>query len=672
MDLHLVAQQRLRFFACDPIADLGGFLVATLLVFLAGSVLTADSVAQAPTPATPAVISDIKLTELPQNFERWQDALGYSWQLTRQGALLSGGVPYFQGAMKLTVDGEEFDATAGSRQDGGEADAAGARVTLTGAASGVQVRRDVWFDALRGGVRYLDEFENPDAQPLQVEVKFSLVYQNPWQDLHADDGRVLGAGKDAGLRGRDSALVVKFSQAEGRHDTLLLAADEGLEKKPDLSFSENLRELSLSYQLEIPAGGRVALVHWILQRGLHSERQAGEELKPFYLRRQLVDAEIGEAVAESVMNFSVRPASAAPDPLNLTRLAKLNELLAAFGMQRGGDDVLWISRSNQLAGEVNPAIVVKVSTRLGERSAKLSDVAAIRGGGGFGRSPRVYLRDGRVWAGETLAEGLSLASRDGVKMNALKVADIEFLLLRQGVADGLPPDAAAANANAALMFVELRSGDVFVVPATPEHRLEVLSPWGADSVGFDEIVAFTHANEGAPKYRLRRSDGSRLTVFVSAVAGGRMGLPENAELPVPVAADVVGLWRSGSESLADAATDGLDEYWVEVEDVADVDDLNLPMCLLQGNNLLHAELQTEALHLIAETSVTRLVPEEIVAIRRSEISDSDSDPLFEIEMRGGDRLTGQLRERMIALKTPSQIWQVPVQHFHAYLGERPE
>ena len=611
----------------------------------------------------------VKLAEVPQNFERWQDSKGYSWQLTRQGALLSGGVPYFQGAMKLIVDGKEFNASSGVRLDGGEAGDDGARIVLSGAAGAVQVSRDVWLDTVRGGVRYVDVFENSDAQPMLVEVKFSTAYQNPWQDLHAGDGRVLGGGSTAGLRGRDSAVLVKFSQAEGRHDTLLLVADEGYDEKPRLALSENHRELSLSYDLEVPGGGKMALVHWILQRGMQSAREAEAELRPFYLRRRLVDPAVADGLTGEVVNFSIRATDAAPDPENLARLVKLNEVLAVYDIQRSADDVLWIGPTNQLAGRVDPAIELKVATRFGERVAKLSEFAAIQGGGGFGRVPRLYLRDGRVWAGAVALAGggLSLVSPDGVTMDELNIADIELLLLRQGRDDGVPP-LVEGSGGAEVSFVALRSGDVLAAAAKAATRVEMLSPWGADSVGLDEIVALNYVNANAPKFRLRRGDGSQLTVFVSAVSGPLL----EGDSAVAGAADIVGLWRSGSEALLAAVAEGLEELWLEVEDVGDIERMNLPMALLQGNNLLHADLESKELHLVSGNSVTRLVPAEIESMRRSEETVNAADPHFEIELRGGDRLTGHLRERVILLRSASRVWRVPVQHLNAYQGERAE
>ena len=611
--------------------------------------------------------SRVKLTEVPQNFERWQDSKGYSWQLTRQGAMLSGGVPYFQGAMKLIVDGKEFTASSGMRLDGGEADEDGARVVLSGAAGGLQVSRDVWLDSARGGIRYLDVVENPDAQPMQVEVKFSTAYQNPWQDLHAGDGRVLGTGSSAGLRGRDSAVLIKFSQAEGRHDTLLLVADETFAEKPQLALSENHRELSLTYDLEIPGGGKVALVHWIMQRGMQAAREAEAELRPFYLRRRLVEPAVADGLTKQVVNFSIRATDAAPDPKNLARLVKLNEVLATYGIQRSADDVLWIGPTNQLAGNVDPALELKVATRFGEKVARLSEFAAIQGGGGFGRVPRLYLRDGRVWAGAVTLSGggLSLVSPDGVTMSELKVADIELLLLRQGGDDGLPPLLDGEGGDE-VSFVALRSGDVLSLATSEGTQLEVLSPWGSDSVAVDEIVALNYVNANAPKFRLRRSDGSQLTVFVS---GGSGALFDNGSAG---AADIIGLWRAGSEPMLAAVAEGLEELWLEVEDVGDVEGMNLPVALLQGNNLLRADLESKELHLVSGNSVTRLVPAEIESLRRSEDTVNEADPHFEIELRGGDRLTGRLRERIVALRSASRVWQVPVQHFNAYQGERVE
>lgn len=634
-----------------------------------------------------------EIADLEQNFERWQDGKGYSWQLTRQGNLLSGGVPYFQAAMALKLGANKFEAQRAFRLHAGEADADGSRIELRGAIGQISVTRDVWFDLERSGVRYLDVFENPDEQAFQIELSYTTSYQNPWQDLHAQDGRVLGAGKEHGLERRDYGMVVKFSQAEGRHDTLLLVADEDREQKPEISFSENHRELTLSYQLDIPAGGRVALVHWILQRGMTSAREAEQVLRPFYLRRRLIDPAVPMELVERVENFSIRAEDAAPEAKNLAALVTLNQLLEDFEIQRTTDDVLWISANNQLAGEVSEAATLRVATQYGEQAATLAEVAAIQGGGGFGRTPRVFLRDGRVWAGAVTADGLGLQSPDGVAMNNLNVAEFELLLLHLGADDGVPPETPGA-VDVPPVFVELRSGDVMAVAADANNRIDLLSPWGTDSASFAEIESLRYANFNAPRYRLRNRDGSRLTVFLAggkgpffdpkpvaqpkvqtaqpaadaADAADAAAKKAAAAAPVPTVADIVGLWHAGGA----ATGNGLEEFWLEVEDVAPVDALNLPMCLLQGNNLLHAELETEQLHLVSGTSVTRLVPAEIIAVRRSDETDNEADPIFEVELRGGDRLVGRLREKAIAVRSSTRLWDVPVQHFNSYLGERAE
>lgn len=625
--------------------------------------LGAEAWAQVPVAEAPKVPEPIKLETIPQNFELWQDAQGFLWQLSRQGSLGTAEASYFQAAMSLFVKGEPFTPSEGVRADGGQATDAGAKVALGQVMGTVKVMRDVWFDRARAGVRVFDTFENTGPRRESIRVEVRTAFQNPWQDLHGTEGRILGAGAESGLGARDFGVVVKFSPAEGRHDTLFVACGERDAVRPAVSFSSNLRELTFSYDLDIEPGKRASLVHWVVQRNLQTPADGAEALKPFYQRRQLIDPRIPADLVAGVRNFDAPSfPSAGEQPAHLEALFSLNAVIEPLGVARRADDMLWITGENQLAGTANPAAVVSVKTAHGERRATIPEIAAIQGGGGVGRTPRVFLRDGRVWAGAITAEKLSMKTSEGWEVDQMRPEEISLLLLRVGKDDGRAPEGTG-------LFVELRSGDVLAVDqaSADAASISLLTPWGEDATTLGGVRSLAYASgPAAPRFRLLRGDGSMLTVFLGGEALSLREAGGGGEaIPVTPTA-LSGAWRPGT-SPGLAAADLADE-WYDLEDAKSGMGGVLPdsAVLLSGNNVLGGGIALETLNLLSGATVTPIASAEIVAIRRSIDSDSDTSPIFEIELAGGETLTGRIREVGLTLKTGDREWRVPVSHFIAY------
>ena len=80
-------------------------LTAGILLALSGQVNSQEK------PA----IEPITLKEIPDKFEVLQDAKSYEWQVNKNGAILSGNTPYFQGALTLFVNGAPFESSKAIR-----------------------------------------------------------------------------------------------------------------------------------------------------------------------------------------------------------------------------------------------------------------------------------------------------------------------------------------------------------------------------------------------------------------------------------------------------------------------------------------------------------------------------------------------------------------------------
>lgn len=613
-------------------------------------------------PVVSAQEEAVKLQEIPQNFELWQDGEGFLWQLTKSGGLGSGDTSYFQAALALFIKGQAFAADSGQRFDGGEPNDEGAHVELGQDLADLKVVRDVWFDRDRSAVRVLDTFENKTARRITYRIDLKTAYQNPWQDLHGSEGRILGASPGSGLGPRDFGVLVKFGTSEGRHDTLFVTSSERDAQAPMISYSSNLRELTFSYDLDIEPGKKAALLHWVVQRNLQVPGDAEDALRPLYQRRQLIDPRVADDLVASIRNFDAQSfPKAGTQPFDLEGMVSLNAVLEPLGVVRRSDDVLWISPENQLAGVVNEKATLRVKTAWGEHETSIAKVAAIQGGGGLGRTPRVFLRDGRVWSGAVTATDLTMKIAEGWEVEELRPEELNLLMLRVGADDGRPTDRAG-------LFVELRTGDVLAIGGE-SAALKVLTPWGEDEVPLKSLRELHYATGSvAPRFRLLRDDGSLLTVFLgsSDLTWHEVGAESGAEAMVISPVTVSGAWQPGHR-MGKAGGDMVDE-WFDLDDAASSSGGELPesAVLLSGNNLLSGTLAMESLNLVSGAAVTPIDPAEIVSMRRALDSDSEASPSFEIELNGGELLTGRLRERLFIIVSGEKRWRVPANHFIAY------
>ncbi|NNE90845.1 MAG: hypothetical protein HKN23_04290 [Verrucomicrobiales bacterium] len=597
----------------------------------------------------------VELSEIPATFEEWQDEAGYTWQINKAGAILSGNTPYFQGGLTLFLNGQPFTPTEGVRYDGGQATESGAMLELRMKSDTLPTSRHLFFDAERSGLRVLDVIQNSSNRPQTVRLDYKSGFQYAWQDLHGTEGRLLGTKPGAGLGPRDFGLVVKFSQSDGRHDTMFITSGERDAARPVISFSSNNRELTFSYDLILKPGETAGIVHWVVQRNLRSAADAEAALRPFYSRRRLIRSLVPEKLTGAIVNFDEPsfPGEGA-EPFDLDALVNLNEVLEKLRFHRRNEDVLWISAENQLAGTLNPEAKLKVATAFGEKETGIAKVAAIEGGGGIGRKQRVFLRNGEVWAGEITAENLSMKIDEGWDVDEIKPDELGLLLCRISKEDGKSPTEDD-------LFLELRSADVLAISAkeAAESVLDVLSPWGADEVKFGDLAGLAYTRGSTPKFRLEKLDGSRITVFLN---GHPLALP-GLETP-PNAGDLVRIWRSG-DGLKAGQPEELADAWLEFSDIGDPEELPLPACLLAGNNLLVGVLKADQLNLVSR-SVTAVNPKDVREIRRSLDEGNDRMPVFEVELKSGDVLSGRIRERMLVIESGGREWQVPVQHFVAY------
>jgi hypothetical protein len=604
------------------------------------------------TPSAPAATPAVRLAELPERFFQIQDEAGFFWQALDNGALISGDTQYLQSCLNLIVDGEPFAPSSGQVREPGTG---GERidVRLEEARPSYAISRDLWFDTARSGVRVFDLIRNTGNAELKLPVVLRTTYPFAWQSLHGTGGRVLGTEATLRLDPADVSLGVHFSPSDGRHDTFFLLGSEKGGQRPEVKASANSRELVFLYTISIPPGESRSLLHWVLQRNLPEVSQDTVALTPFLQRGQLVAPGVESKLAESLVNFV--PAAFVPEttiPAKLNALVPLNELSANLGLYRRSEDVLRIGPTAQVPGALvrEGSLTIAVAP-LGEVTVKVADLAAVRGGGGQGRVPRFFLRDGRVCAGLPTA-GTLLWKERGAEPKPLDPAAFHLLLLATEGRDGSAPEGATH-------LVELSGGSVLAVHSKEASVTDWVTPWGRERLAWSDLREAVRERTPRAHFRLMTRDGSFLVALPDPKLVA-LDLAEGKAIEIPPAS-IERIWTTGRalDTPEPGARDWLDfsEIPPGLGPVTGV--------LLSGDQWIAGELEPGTLSLRDGASIVGIEAGTITALRRS--TDPDSRQTLTIETAGGERFSGAVVDSFLRLKRPGgTVVEIPLEALLAY------
>ena len=584
---------------------------------------------------------------MPKRFPRFTDANGCRWGLEQDGSLgLSGSadqptLPLFKHAARLTVNGQAFS----SQQATATPDAS--RVRLTGVAGTVPVTRDVWIDQARGGTRWVDTFSNAGDQPLTLTVRLDSVFDQPVPGLHRDDGAPLA---DDAAEAREGVLAFIQNQPEGMSSAVFLIADPKTKKLPRWKGKKNGESHSFEWSLDVPAQGAATIVTWIVQRPTLTPGEIRAATEPFVRNGRLVRPRLDAPAIASLVNFPARGLSdkdGADDPGDPSVvLAALNRFADSLGLERGEADVYYMNPKSVLEGQAAGG-PLELDCRFGPVSVPFEQVAAVQGGGGRGRQPRVFLRDGHVLSGSVRLPDWKISGERGWAIT-LNPATLEALVLRASSADG-------ATESAPPVFAQLTSGETLPLRLPPGTSLTFITPWGPLVSPVSDITGLWRVRQPAPASRLTLRDGTRLTVLPATgeltASSARLG-------PLTLqATDLAALWSPGTPPPdPDAGTE-------EITSLDDLPDAPNPRALLRGSSVLAATIAEPALTLLNNGTETQLETADLATLARAEGS-TDSAPVFTVTLASGASFEGTLRSGTISLQSRHQtVWVVPLSQF---------
>ncbi len=597
------------------------------------------------------------LTDIPDKLFQLQDSQGFFWQASGNGALTSGETQYLQSGLNLIVAGTPFSPSKAEVRAPGEG-VETVDVEFSEIREGLAVRRNLWFDADRAGVRVYDTITNSGNVSQTVSVELRTTYPFGWQSLHDLEGELLANEPALRLDERDMGLIVRFSPSEGRHDTVFIATSETGGMRPNLKASVNSRELTFAYDLILKTGESKSLLHWILQRNVPEISETGADVAGITQRGRLIRPGVGQADLESLANFG---AESFPDetvaPAQLRSLVALNSLTDRIGFHRRSDDLLWINSTNQISGKVSRDAKLTIEAAyVGETTIAMSEVAAIQGGSGMGRIPRIFLRDGQVLVGRTIAEGLG--SLTGAEEDPLDLDQINLLLLGTEANDGAAPEGTD-------FFLEMKNGTVLASTGAASFSLNVATSWGQESPRITELSEVEFLTTPSPRWRIVSEGGSRFSGFLMGesftlkVAGG-------VEVDIPPVA-IQKMWRPAQ---AQSSISQSIEAWLDFDEVpeglADGE-----VFLLAGNDLIRGNLGDKYLTLNQGDSFLRIAADRIASISRQFETVAEEAARFRIHLDNGDRLDGSFEDPYFQIKRGESLVSLPIDRLVAYRKTAP-
>jgi hypothetical protein len=241
----------------------------------------------------------------------WYDVNRFHFDIDRGGAIGSGttalpGYRAFMGGASLEVNGQAFAGDSTAIADAGKRQAAISQPATIG---GLEVTRKVYVP--KGGyfARYVEIFSNPTASPITVQAKVGTGYQTA--------GLIDSSTKGSVVSGADRWVVLDDAQdgdplvTPQQPSTAHVFGQSGAPGVPDLvqlaAATGEARQFVLGWtSLTVPAGGRVALMHFVVQqvnrKGAQAAAQRLSQLPPEAL------AALSSDDRAAIVNFAV-PAS---------------------------------------------------------------------------------------------------------------------------------------------------------------------------------------------------------------------------------------------------------------------------------------------------------------------------------------------------------------------------
>lgn len=624
----------------------GGLLVSSAAVLW----LLGVGAAPAQVPGGVGASAGEKL--VPGVFRPLTDDRGATWNLQQNGVIGRAKNGLASGALVLQVNNMQFyNYQPLMTPDGLEFVLDNNQANL-----GLQVTRRIRLDKRDGGLRYLELLGNPGPAAVTATVELRSNLGGRFAAFHTDRGR-----QDvSSLEKRETGVLV-VPKTAGMRGLIFTMASPKSTLKPVITH-QNEYQFNFAYQVTIPAGQTVALLHTVTEVDVPEEFDA----------RTLGRLFRGAALARKLKSLRPehRPLVANFDSgTGLGRAALMASMtLEGLGIERARSDVLALGDRTRLLGTASCGSL-EVETNYGRAAIPFERVAAIVGGNrGRSGTARVFLRDGQVFTGQVRAAGLRFAMPSGASLD-LDVDNLDRLVRSEAPGEGRWSEEAAA-------LLETFRGDRIALAAGSVGKLSCVTPWGGLDFAVDELAWLSPPEDEPVGHRIEFRDGSRFFAFLG---GGDItaesllfGPFSIGSLEVRSLVTRAVMAESGGQGASDAG-EAVEPSWPEGGSAVAMPEH--PFLVLSGGQRLLARVDAPALTAVTNAEAIELPPETIRRLRnlREEVLLEEDEPSrFEIELWGGGVIVGQLRDAVVPVRFRSELWQIPVEDLSELVTPLPQ
>ena len=553
---------------------------------------------------------------VPANFNPRSDSLGFNWDIQQQGHVQNGS-NMFSNACHLRVNGNLQFRQAMMTADGSE-------FVIFGSAANLEVTRRVRVDVKNAFVRYVEILRNPGTTTVTASVTLQTSNNNgPFQAVISDTGSPVGAA----LGAKDSGLIGVGNPQQSQGSALFYLGAPSSKHKPMIQNEQNHR-LQYTYNVTVPAGKTVALLHGIAQRhlpGIPDPKAAAELFKPF--RNSRLTADLPADLRKVIVNYNRGSLIMGGDGAPLAHLESLD-------VEHSSTDILAIGNRTRLQGTA-ACDGIALETRYGKLNVSGEDVAAVVGAKCALMSSRIVLRDGQVLIGKVAPQNLKFTMNTGLEVG-LSGDKLDRLVFGRRPQDGTP-------SPGAVVMLETLSGERLALSGGNGQRLAALTPWGERQPLLDDLLRIAAADDLHGHYLFLR-DGSRLFAFLD-------------DVPLKLPTLAFGLQDFPPSEIRAITAAGMKE-----EDAAATENISQAHVTLTGGNLLVGRIDLPVVHFLSAGQAVPVPPEQMKLLRSSGEDDESAEggTVFEAELWDGSTVRGALEEKTLPIRSPDRVSQVPV------------
>ncbi len=574
--------------------------------------------AQTPRAAAPAPVQ--------ARYTKVTDALGFAWDVNSNGGITRGS-NCFNSAFSLILDGNDINLTSGKMTPDGQ------EYFFTGEYEGIHMSRRVRVNLKDSYCRFIETLTNTSSEAHSIQFAIRVRFS----------GRMLANGGDSGDRPfpfeeKEVGVVIggapkTTTSATPQPTFIWMLASRGAKIRPTVRIEQSTF-LTATYPVTLAPGASISLVHAGAQRTLAEKptvKSVGDLFRP--MTSTGIFANLPAKEWKNLANFKpVTDDEGTAGP----GLPALQALLEASEISREKADALMVEPGAIITGKISGGDIA-IETEFGKAKVAFADIAAIAGGGGVGRTPRVFLRDGEVLCGAISAEKITMTAGSGLSLE-IDPALIQVLSLGKDALDGKPPEGAA-------VLLSTLGGDCLALTPDGTSALEVATPWGVLRASLAEIAGLSFIRDPFPGHRLALADGSRLPVMLR---GGEW----------QVATTRFGAVKIAPQSVRDIRN--VRAKAPPTEDESGGRPGGFPGCELTGENRLAGAIDLPALHLASAKNTTPLDPKTMAILERE--AGEDGATLVKIKLADGQEVSGRLVESILPIRSADRVWRVPVSH----------